>query len=109
MRRRVPAAKLVETMRLRFSIRDCLLVTAIVGLSLGWWIDRQRIAEQCQAAVAAAAQEKAWSKTVHELWDEALAANSALTDEILRLRVEFGIEDHEHRSGIPSLYLHPRP
>ena len=30
-------------MRLRFSIRDCLLVTAIVAVALGWWADRRRL------------------------------------------------------------------
>jgi hypothetical protein len=33
-------------MRLRFSIRDCLLVTAIVGLTLGWRVDRNQLARQ---------------------------------------------------------------
>ena len=36
-------------MRLRFSIRDCLLVTAIVGLALGWWVDRQRLIREHQS------------------------------------------------------------
>jgi len=30
-------------MQLRFSIRDLLLVTAIIALAAGWWIDHQRI------------------------------------------------------------------
>jgi len=33
-------------MRLKFSIRDCLLATAIVGLALGWWLDRGKRIEQ---------------------------------------------------------------
>jgi len=28
----------------RFSIRECLLVTAITALSLGWWLDHRRMA-----------------------------------------------------------------
>jgi hypothetical protein len=27
---------------MRFTIRDVLLLTVIVGLSLGWWLDRRR-------------------------------------------------------------------
>jgi hypothetical protein len=29
---------------MKFSIRDLLLVTVIVALALGWWIDRSRLA-----------------------------------------------------------------
>jgi hypothetical protein len=31
-----------------FSICDLLLVTVIVALALGWWLDRSRLAEQLQ-------------------------------------------------------------
>jgi len=30
-------------MKFRFSIRDLLLIVAIVALAAGWWIDHQRI------------------------------------------------------------------
>ena len=33
---------------MKFSIRDLLLVTVIVGLALGWWMDRNRIAKHRQ-------------------------------------------------------------
>ena len=29
---------------MRFSIRDLLLVTVIVALAVGWWVDRSRLA-----------------------------------------------------------------
>ena len=33
----------------RFSIRELMLVTLVVGgLSLGWWIDRQRVREEIE-------------------------------------------------------------
>ena len=31
---------------MRFSIRDLFLVILVVGLSLGWWLDRSRLAKQ---------------------------------------------------------------
>src|SRR5262245_51642272 len=30
-------------MRFRFSIRDLLLMTVIVGLATGWWLDHRRL------------------------------------------------------------------
>jgi hypothetical protein len=30
-------------MRFRFSIRDLLLITVIVGLATGWWLDHRRL------------------------------------------------------------------
>ncbi len=31
---------------MKFSIRDLLLVTVIVALALGWWVDRTRLARE---------------------------------------------------------------
>ena len=31
----------------RFSIRDLLLVTAIVALSIGWWVDHRQLKKDC--------------------------------------------------------------
>jgi hypothetical protein len=31
---------------MKFSIRDLLLVTVIVALAVGWWLDRSRLAEE---------------------------------------------------------------
>lgn len=33
-------------MRLRFTIRDILLVTLITGLALGWWLDHKRLSDE---------------------------------------------------------------
>ena len=33
-------------MRFRFTIRDLLLVTAIIAMAIGWWLDRSRIDRQ---------------------------------------------------------------
>ena len=33
---------------MKFSIRDLLLVTVIVALSLGWWANRRQFATQCE-------------------------------------------------------------
>lgn len=30
---------------MKFSIRDLLLVTVVVALALGWWLDRSRVAQ----------------------------------------------------------------
>jgi hypothetical protein len=35
--------------RFRFSIREVLLVTVIVSLSVGWWFDRRRLVEEISA------------------------------------------------------------
>jgi hypothetical protein len=34
---------------MKFSIRDLLLVTVIVALALGWWLDRSRLAAESKA------------------------------------------------------------
>jgi len=31
---------------MKFSIRDLLLVTVIVALAAGWWVDRSKLAER---------------------------------------------------------------
>ena len=36
---------------MRFSIRDLLFVTVIVALSMGWWVDRQRMREEVRREV----------------------------------------------------------
>jgi uncharacterized membrane-anchored protein len=33
-------------MRLRFTIRDLLWLTALVALAVGWWLDRRNVAQQ---------------------------------------------------------------
>jgi len=33
-------------MRFRFTIRDCLFVTTIVGLAFGWWVDRRSLSSE---------------------------------------------------------------
>jgi hypothetical protein len=35
--------------RFQFSIRDLLLVTAIIALAVGWWLDRDSIRQQREA------------------------------------------------------------
>ena len=44
----------------RFSIRDLLWLTLVVGLALGWWADRQRIVGEMEIARREVAQLK-WS------------------------------------------------
>jgi hypothetical protein len=33
-------------MRLRFTIRDLLWLTALVALAVGWWVDHRRLGDQ---------------------------------------------------------------
>ena len=59
---------------MKFSIRDLLLVTVIVALVVGWWVDHRRSAgtlrevlreqaeEKQKALEEAAAQERAWQR-----------------------------------------------
>jgi len=35
---------------LRFTIRDVLWLTLVVGLAVGWWVDRRGLAERCVVA-----------------------------------------------------------
>lgn len=37
-------------MRLRYSIRECLFVTSLVALALGWWVDHQQLAKDLSKA-----------------------------------------------------------
>ena len=39
-------------MKVRFSIRDILLTTLIVGLALGWYLDRRQLDQRYQANTA---------------------------------------------------------
>ena len=66
---------------LRFTIRDVLWLTLVVGLAVGWWVDRGKVARQCSAAIAgilrqqdetARQQEAAahWQNLAHSLADE---------------------------------------
>ena len=32
----------------RFTIRDLLWLTLVVALGMGWWLDRQRLRDDCQ-------------------------------------------------------------
>ena len=35
-------------MRIRFTIRDLLWLTALVALALGWWVDHRQLQNQCE-------------------------------------------------------------
>jgi hypothetical protein len=35
-------------MKLRFTIRDLLWLTLVIGMGIGWWIDRQQLVETNQ-------------------------------------------------------------
>jgi len=37
----------------RFTIRDVLWLTVVVGIAMGWWLDRDRIRQQTEAPRAA--------------------------------------------------------
>jgi hypothetical protein len=38
-------------MRLRFTIRDLLWLIALVGLAVGWWLDRSGLQSDCDARI----------------------------------------------------------
>ena len=57
----------------RFSIRELMLVTLVVGLGLGWWLDRRRFEEvaeradrfsQCTVHLAKMLERYGWHMTV---------------------------------------------
>jgi len=49
---------------MKFSIRDILLVTVIVALALGWWLDRSRLAIRAQKAAQEAESSQALSEAL---------------------------------------------
>jgi hypothetical protein len=46
-------------MKLRFSIRDLLWLTAVVALTVGWWLDHSRLIAKHEELVNAAEYQKA--------------------------------------------------
>ena len=43
---------------MKFSIRDLILVTVIVALLVGWWIDRTRLVHELQEKTTAAESQR---------------------------------------------------
>ena len=73
---------------MRFSIRDLLLVTVIVALAVGWWLERsraQRLAIRAQEAVLAA--------------ESAQALSEALTQQLQNKNPAASIEINVHGRG----------
>ena len=61
---------------MKFSIRDILLVTVIVALALGWWLDRSRLAIRAQEADQEAESSQALSEALtQQLQDKNPAAS----------------------------------
>ena len=38
-------------MRIRFTIRDLLWLTLVVGMAVGWWLDRSRISSEFKSEI----------------------------------------------------------
>jgi hypothetical protein len=59
---------------LRFSIRDLLLLTAIVALSVGWWLDHRKLTKENLAKIKifkiAEADPKALFDNIEQLYAE---------------------------------------
>ena len=53
----------------RFTIRDVLLVMVIVGLAVGWWVDRWQLESSCREAWrhTADSEMRARMATIHYL------------------------------------------
>ena len=49
---------------MKFSIRDMLLMTVIVALALGWWLDRSRLASRAQESAQQAESSQALSEAL---------------------------------------------
>jgi hypothetical protein len=65
--------------RPQFSIRELLLVTTIVGLTMGWWLDHRN-----QANRIAALEQSSTTKMVNRL----LRESTVLRDSIVELQSE---------------------
>ena len=50
---------------MKFSIRDIMLVTVIVALGLGWWLDRSTLVDANQKRFEA--QEQKWDDDLYRL------------------------------------------
>ena len=73
---------------MKFSIRDMLLVTVIVALGLGWWLDRSRLASRAQES----AQQAESFQTLSE----------ALTQQLQNKNPAASIEINVHGRGSSS-------
>jgi|RhiMethySRZTD1v2_1073278.scaffolds.fasta_scaffold1496003_1 hypothetical protein len=61
---------------MKFSIRDLLLVTVIIALVLGWWIDRSTVASRAREAAKNAESYQALSESLtRQLQDKNPAAS----------------------------------
>jgi hypothetical protein len=70
----------------RFSVRDLLWITLVVGLALGWWIDRQRLRADLQADVDRA------NKLATTWKMAAQAVGETLTDDIDGSTIQWDVE-----------------
>lgn len=61
-------AETAKTVPMKFSIRELMLVTVIVALVLGWWVDRSRLAKDAEAWRAASVLVKSVQQKWHDGW-----------------------------------------
>ena len=40
----------MAVIKLRFSIRDLIFITAVTGLGIGWWVDHRRLEQELREA-----------------------------------------------------------
>jgi hypothetical protein len=70
-------------MRIRYTVRELLLLVAIVGLSLGWWLDHLESRRQCRNAECVAwLQEKKSTRLIDAI--SKLGNNGALQETLDR-------------------------
>lgn len=80
---------------MKFSIRDLFLVTVIVALALGWWVDRSRLSQENDRRQRAESQ---WHTSATSLADELKAYG---------LKVEIGSNANGLRGQYNGLLLCP--
>ena len=74
----------VRTMK--FSIRELLLVTVIVALALGWWLDRSRVAKRARDEVTKAAREVESQRALSEALTRQLQNKNPAASIDIRIR-----------------------
>jgi hypothetical protein len=72
-------------MKIRFSIRDLLLIMAIIGLAIGWWLDHRMQSEA-----------RRWADLQRDITIRMFERQSDQLDKILEAHPEFA------QSGKPS-------
>jgi hypothetical protein len=72
----------------RFTIRELVLLTLVVAMGVGWWVDRSSLVEQVSEATADA-------RTLSKLTNPGTRIRGARWFTLAEMRAKYGIEPQE--------------